>query len=521
MKKYLLVNTITALSLVLGLIAIIFALKGNTYLSFGFVLSALISDSLDGYMARKLKAESYFGAVFDTVVDIFVYLIYTAILLYHNLGINNNIGVFFIAIFLFAGIFRLVRFTKNGFILVGKKKYYLGMPVFFSHLMIAIILMVNVFNESFVPIISLLLLGIMSLMMVTKLKFRKPQFKFLTIRNYVIKEGIFIDDYRLLLSNLYKNYPKIAVAKITEYEKSFSPENPFFKYGNARNYFVFKDEVVVGHISAIVDGRFGDIGSIGFFECEDNQNYADILFDNAIKYLKVSGKRQCRGPINLTVWQNFRVSYPEEKQPFFLEPFTLEYYKDLFLGSNFIISHQNITTIELMNKSQIEDYKDFYSNSINSGYTFELLNKENFKENISNIYLLTNKIFEGSYSFYTISKEEFEYFTKQYVEMRGTHYIFIVKNPNKESVGFFFAIPDIYNLDLKRVVLKTMGILPEYRGLGLAKSMLYFVYKNATVDGFKEFVFSTMSIDNEQIKLLTGQKNSLFRKYEVYEKNII
>jgi len=521
MKKYFLVNTITALSLILGLTAIALALRGYLYFSFGFALLALVSDSLDGYMARKLKAESSFGAIFDTVADIFVYLIYPAVLLYHNFGISNPIGVFFIALFLFAGIFRLVRFTKNGFVLVGEKKYYLGMPVFFSHPMILIILVVNVFDKAIISIVCPLLLVLISLMMVTKLKFRKPEFKFLISEKYIIKKGVSIEDYQLLVSNLYKNYPKVAVAKIAEYKKSFSPQNPFFEYGNTENYFVFKNGRVIGHISAIVDDRFGDIGSVGFFECENDQKYADILFDKAIKYLKDAGKKQCRGPINMTVWQNFRVSYPEKNPPFYLEPFTLEYYRDLFLKSNFIVSHQNITTIEPIGKTKIKDHQNFYSDSIKSGYTFELLNKENFKESISSIYSLTSRTFEGSYSFYKISKEEFQYSIQQYAETQSSHYIFVVKNSKKEPVGFFFAMPDKFNPELKRVILKTIGVLPEYRGLGLAKAMFYFVYKNATVDGFKKFVFSTMSIDNKQIKSLTGQENSLFRKYEVYEKNII
>jgi len=339
-------------------------------------------------------------------------------------------------------------------------------------------------------------------------------------KNYEIKNGTSIEDYKVLIYNLYKSYPDVAKAKIFEFDRAFSVSNPFFKYGSVQNYFLFDREKVVGHIAAIFDNRFGEVGSVGFFECEDKQEYADILFKNAIEFLKINDKKQCRGPINISVWQNSRVSYAENNPPFYLEPFTLEYYKDLFVRNNFLVSHQNITTTESIDKTQIQGYEGFYEQSIKDGYSYELLDKNNIEKTIKDIYFLTCKIFEGSYSFYNISEEEFFFFAKQYAGVQNSHCIFVIRNQKGEAIGFFLAMPDLYNLELKRIVMKTMGILPEYRGLGLAKAMLYFVYKSAKEDGFKELIFSTISIDNKKIKTLTGQNLAPYRKYEVYEKNI-
>ena len=186
MKKYLLVNSITALSLILGVTAIYYAVHGYTYPSFGFALLAFVSDSLDGYLARRLKAESRFGAIFDTTADVFVYLIYPAVILFNKFEMSNAVGIFFITIFLIAGIFRLIRFTANGFLTEGEKKYYLGMPVFFSHLIILIIMIMNVLDVTLVQIMGPLLLGTMSVMMVTKINFRKPTSTYLGIAMCIV-----------------------------------------------------------------------------------------------------------------------------------------------------------------------------------------------------------------------------------------------------------------------------------------------------------------------------------------------
>lgn len=186
MKKYLLVNSITTISLILGLVAIHFALHSYLYFSFGFALLAFVTDSLDGFLARKLDAESRFGAVFDTLTDIIVYLIYPAIILFSEFGISNVVGLSLIGLFLLAGIFRLVRFTAKGFEVDGEKKYYQGMPVFFSHLIILIMIVINLLDKELLHVAGPLLVGTMSILMVTKLRFRKPTSIFLSIFIWMI-----------------------------------------------------------------------------------------------------------------------------------------------------------------------------------------------------------------------------------------------------------------------------------------------------------------------------------------------
>lgn len=177
MKKYVLVNAVTAISLILGLIAIYLSIKGYLYYSFGFALIASVFDSLDGLLARLLKAESKFGAIFDTVADIVVYILYPAIILLYKFGLNSTIGSGLIVIFIIAGIYRLIRFTNTGLYIDNQKKYYIGMPVFFSHILILIMIVCNNIDRSILEIIGSLILATISVLMVSRLKFRKPASK--------------------------------------------------------------------------------------------------------------------------------------------------------------------------------------------------------------------------------------------------------------------------------------------------------------------------------------------------------
>lgn len=173
-KNLLLVNSITAITWILGMAACALALHGFFYYSFSLVLLAFVADSLDGFLARKLKAESRFGAIFDALGDILIYLLYPSLIFYNKFGVTSRIGILFILIFFAAGIFRLIRFTKNGFIDTNGKKYYSGMPVVMSLSAVLIMIFINAYYTNMLQPASLVLLGAMSFLMVSKFKFGKP-----------------------------------------------------------------------------------------------------------------------------------------------------------------------------------------------------------------------------------------------------------------------------------------------------------------------------------------------------------
>jgi len=76
---------------------------------------------------------------------------------------------------------------------------------------------------------------------------------------------------------------------------------------------------------------------------------------------------------------------------------------------------------------------------------------------------------------------------------------------------------DAYSGNHKRVILKTMGVLPEYQRLGIARALFYLVYLRGKQEDASEFIFSTMRADNEKIRDITGRAHHIYREYNVYE----
>ena len=151
------VNSITSGALVCGLLSTMFSASGNFYLGAVLILGAMILDGLDGTCARLLKAESQFGAEFDTFVDITAFGVAPAMLVYFYLfhdftaamgaGVHTFGALLGVAIVL-SGALRLARFkvvdTDHG---MGG---YTGMPITVNALCLAgIILFIEAWKKGY------------------------------------------------------------------------------------------------------------------------------------------------------------------------------------------------------------------------------------------------------------------------------------------------------------------------------------------------------------------------------------
>ena len=86
----------------------------------------------------------------------------------------------------------------------------------------------------------------------------------------------------------------------------FDPsKNKFLKHGEIIRWVLKDDDhKLIGRIAAFINGKYkskGDkfpVGCIGFFDCTDDQNAANTLFDKAQKWLLEKGMEAMDGPIN-------------------------------------------------------------------------------------------------------------------------------------------------------------------------------------------------------------------------------
>jgi len=135
---YLIPSFLTSLGLFAGFYSLIAAIQGRFELAAWALLAASVFDALDGRAARLLRAETAFGAEFDSLSDMLSFGVAPAVLLYmwalvqlpyHRLA---WLGAFFLAA---AAAVRLARFNVR--IDVVDKRYFEGLPTPASAMLIA------------------------------------------------------------------------------------------------------------------------------------------------------------------------------------------------------------------------------------------------------------------------------------------------------------------------------------------------------------------------------------------------
>ena len=171
--KYLIPNSFTALSLILGLSALQLTNIGNFYTAAWLIGFAMVCDFLDGKFARLLNAQSKFGAQFDTLSDFVTFGVTPGFLAYSCL-LNRIIfvGAAVSIFYVFCGGYRLVRFTlKNN--ITSKKQPFIGLPIPAAAGMIASFIILNSYFQDGKIIVDLLLIStfFVSILMISKIEY--------------------------------------------------------------------------------------------------------------------------------------------------------------------------------------------------------------------------------------------------------------------------------------------------------------------------------------------------------------
>jgi hypothetical protein len=142
----------------------------------------------------------------------------------------------------------------------------------------------------------------------------------------------------------YKNDANFIPHIESDIEKIFDPDkNKFYKHGNAIRYLLYDDAgKTIGRVAAFVNERTAHTykqptGGMGFFECIDNQEAANLLFDTCKAWLIAQGMQAMDGPINFgerdTFWGLLVENFTDPN--IYSMNYNPPYYRNLFEGYGF------------------------------------------------------------------------------------------------------------------------------------------------------------------------------------------
>ena len=281
------------------------------------------------------------------------------------------------------------------------------------------------------------------------------------------------------------------------------------------------------------------IGNLEIF-CKDLE-FLEKAFEKLFLELKKESVEILIGPLNGNTWNKYRfVTERYWREPFLMEPVNDVVDVEIFKKIGFVSIAEYFSSIAELNdkkylknlSEKVEKVKNILNRKRKDNKKFKDFDIRQIKiktaENqdlhnvLEKIYDLTIKAFKNNFLYSEIDKNTFLQMYEQYEEKLVKKYLKFAYL-NDELIGFVFGMPDYLEMSYKgkveTIILKTIGVLPEFNGCGISYLLIDEFVKDALDDGYKYIIYALMYAGNvsKNIGLLLGEK---MRKYELFKKEL-
>jgi len=317
--------------------------------------------------------------------------------------------------------------------------------------------------------------------------------------------------------SLYQDDDKWIRPLDKDIEKIFDPnQNKKFRNGNAIRWILKnKEKKIVGRIAAFYENSNVKknepiVGGCGFFDCINNQDAANILFNAAQDWLKQNRMEAMDGPINFGSREMFWGCLVDGfYEPNYNMPYNHPYYNDLFLQYGFKNYFDQYTYHMPLDPSIMDPSIKENADRCKEDTKFRFINiDKNQLDKFSNDFtVIFNEAwakFPGVKAMHFKQAKNMFKNMKRVIDARALIFGYYDERP----VGFFMMIPDLYqsykkfngklntlnklrllyNLKITKKFSKLIGLIfgvvPEFQKRGVAGGMIMHFAQQINEPGF-------------------------------------
>ena len=354
---------------------------------------------------------------------------------------------------------------------------------------------------------------------------------------------------------IYRNDPELnknwVPPVIDDYMKTLDTERfPLYDHADLALFTAWKDGSMVGTIAAVENRRHNQVhndkvGFWGFFECINDQQVANALFDAAAGWLKKRGLNAMRGPVSPSMNdQCGMLTRGYDSPPVFLMLYNPPYYNDLVLkyghriGQELLAWYIDQDIIDIVRLRRISEHV-----KKREGLTIRTMNMKDFDGEVGRMREIYNKAWEKNWGFVPMTDKEFYFLGKSLKPIANPHYIYFVEDRNKRTVGFSLSLPDVnqalkhvngnpfspigllkylwYGRKISMVRTIVMGVLPEYRNKGVDSIMNVQIADYGGKHGVHASEMSwVLKANTAMSKLAEVIGGKPYKEYVIYEADI-
>jgi len=323
-------------------------------------------------------------------------------------------------------------------------------------------------------------------------------------------------------------------------------KNPFFKAATAEYFLAFRNGEIVGRIAAIKNDihlkyHNDSSGQYGFFECINDQQVANALFDKAKSWIKEKGLKYMRGPANPSSNDIYGMLVEGfDDSPRLLMPYNPEYYiklcenygmkkaKDMYAWK---LVNEKLMASEKLRRGQ-ELVRKRYNMKISQ------LDMKNFQKDLEKFKFVYNKAWAPNWGFVPMTEEQIDAMAKDMKPLAEPSlvlfgeiddklvgaalvmldYNVIFKQMNGRLFPFNFIKLFTQKKKIKYARILTLGIIPEHQKKGL-DTIFYWEIVNRAADigirlGEASWVLEDNDMMNRGLELMNAER---YKKYRIWE----
>lgn len=337
--------------------------------------------------------------------------------------------------------------------------------------------------------------------------------------------------------------PPLLMDKLKILDKS---KNPFFKRAEMELFMAYKNGEAVGRIAAIKNDAHNqyhneNIGFFGFFECINDQEVANKLFDTAREWIKNKGLTDMRGPANPSSNDEYGLLIEGfDDPPRLMMTYNPKYYLDL-------MENYGLKKVKDLYAYRIDNNKVRQENKIQRvaeiskkryNVTVRPINMKDFKNELERVKYVYNKAWAPNWGFIPMTDEEIDLLAKDLKPIVEPSLVLFAE-VGDETVGFSLVMPDYNELFIKmnghlfpfgifRLLTQkrkitwarilTLGIIPEYQKRGIDAILYDLIIENAHKIGIDKGEASWVLEDNLMMtRSAEMMRGELYKKYRIYQ----
>lgn len=365
----------------------------------------------------------------------------------------------------------------------------------------------------------------------------------------------FNSDFLEVPHEIYKDVPEWMPPLKFEISQMLKAKSAYCEHADARYFTARRNGRLVGRISAQIDtlvaktmGR--GTGQFGYFDCEDNQETANALFDAAESWLKDNGMTRAIGPFNPSVNEEVGMLIEGFDTPnVMLMPHGRPYYRALAEAQGYKkIKELYAYDYDVRPGLEPKFMKMVEWADNNKDISFRFISKKTRADDIVLALKIFNEAWSGNWGFTPMTEREGERFRKSLAlilqpELGAFAYY------KGEPVAFMIVLPDINQLTkdmngsllpfnwlkllyrlkrrrFSRLRVPLLGTVKEHQqsriGGILSMCLIEKIRQNTPIFGTTHAELSWILEDNPGINnMLSSIGGVIYKRYGVFEKELV